>query len=370
MDEKPFIYDLDFQALGDVVQSWGEPAYRAGQIWESLYRRFGDDPSLENDPKAWSSLSKQLRARLAEAVSFDGLRPRNELVSVDGETTKVLFSLADGNAIESVLMRYHPHQKNTHTYTVCISSQVGCAMGCVFCATGTMGFTRNLSPGEIAAQVIHFARRLSGQGQALTNVVVMGMGEPFLNYENTMQAIDILHDERGFNMGERRFTLSTVGIIPMIDRFTSERRQVNLAISLHAVEDGLRSHLLPINRKFPVKPLLDACWRYTRQTRRRITFEWALIEGVNDSTAQARQLAQTLKGMLCHVNLIPLNPMAGYRKQAASREKALDFQAALTESGISCTLRLRRGIDIQAGCGQLVSSKTQEDAVENPLRKE
>lgn len=370
MDEKPFIYDLDFSALSAVIQSWSEPAYRVGQVWESLYRHLGGNPLDEAGAEAWSSLSKKFRYRLADSFTFDDLIPENRLVSSDGDTEKELFSLPDGNAIESVLMCYQPHRKDTHTHTVCISSQVGCPMGCVFCATGKMGFARNLSAGEIVAQVIHYARRLSVQGESLANVVVMGMGEPLLNYDHVMQAIGILHDERGFNMGERRFTVSSVGIIPMIDRFTNEQRQVNLAISLHAVDDGIRSQLVPINRKFPVKPLLEACQRYTRQTRRRITFEWALIEGVNDSISQARQLINAIKGMLCHVNLIPLNPIAEYKKQASNRERALAFQALLTENGISCTLRLRRGIDIQAGCGQLVSIKSWKDSVENPVRKE
>lgn len=370
MDERLFIYDLDFPALDAVIQSWGEPAYRTEQVWESLYKHLAPDPRSEDAAEAWSSLSKKLRTKLGDAFSFGELTPQREQVSGDGETTKVLFSLADGNAIESVLMRYHPHHKEERAYTVCVSSQVGCPMGCVFCATGKMGFSRNLTAGEIVAQVIYFGRRLSAGGENVTNVVVMGMGEPFLNYDNTLHAIDILHDGRGFNMGERRFTVSTVGIIPMIDRFTGDRRQVNLAVSLHASDDGLRSHLLPINRKFPVKPLLEACRRYTTQTRRRITFEWALIDGVNDSSSQARRLGETLQGMLCHVNLIPLNPIGDYQKQASGREKALDFQAILEENGISCTLRLRRGIDIQAGCGQLIYAKSDKDAVENHTRKE
>ena len=370
MDERLFIYDLDYAALDAVIQSWGEPAYRTGQVWESLYKRLAEEPCSETAAEAWSALPKNFRVKLGETFSFERLISEREQGSSDGDTIKVQFSLPDGNAIESVLMRYHPHDKDEHSYTVCVSTQVGCPMGCVFCATGKMGFSRNLSAGEIIAQVIYFTRRVAANGENITNVVVMGMGEPFLNYENTLHAIDILHDERGFNMGERRFTISTVGIIPMIDRFTSAQRQVNLAVSLHAIDDGLRSHLLPVNRKFPVTPLLEACRRYTTQTRRRITFEWALIDGVNDSSTQARRLGEMLKGMLCHVNLIPLNPIEDYRKQASGRQKALDFQRILEESGISCTLRLRRGIDIQAGCGQLISEKLDKDTVENHTGKE
>ncbi len=222
--------------------------------------------------------------------------------SIDQNTVKTLFRLEDHKAIEAVLMHYNKRN------TLCISSQAGCGMGCVFCATGQMGLKRNLTSGEIVEQVLYYARHLREQGEVVTNVVVMGMGEPFHNYDATIQALDRLNDNGGFNLGARRFTISTVGLVPAIRRFAAERHQYNLAVSLHAAEDELRSSLLPINKKYPLSELLDACRDYVDQTRRRITFEWALIQDVNDSPDQARILASRVKGLLCHVNVIPLNP--------------------------------------------------------------
>ena len=231
-------------------------------------------------------------------------------------------------------------------------------MGCVFCATGLMGFKRHLTSGEIIEQILFYARQLQPLGEKVTNVVLMGMGEPFHNYEATMQAIDRLGDAQGFNFGARRFTISTVGLVPMIRRFANEHRQVNLAVSLHAVQDELRQSMLPVNKRYPVDELLAACREYVDKTNRRITFEWALINGVNDSVDQARVLGERLRGLLCHVNLIPLNPTQGYAGQGSTQERAKAFTAELARFGIPCTLRLRRGIDIQAGCGQLATGKT------------
>jgi 23S rRNA (adenine2503-C2)-methyltransferase len=226
-------------------------------------------------------------------------------------------------------------------------------MGCTFCATGQMGFLRNLTSGEILEQVIHYARILSSKGEQVTNVVMMGMGEPFHNYEATLAAIDRLNNPDGFNLGARRFTISTVGLVPGIRRFSAENRQVNLAISLHAADDELRSSLLPVNRKYPLDELIYACREYVAVTRRRISFEWALINGLNDGIDQARKLALLVSGLNCHVNVIPLNPTQGYSGKATTRPRALAFSQELEAQGIPCTIRLRRGIDIQAGCGQL-----------------
>jgi 23S rRNA (adenine2503-C2)-methyltransferase len=231
-------------------------------------------------------------------------------------------------------------------------------MGCVFCATGQMGFRRNLSSGEIVEQVLYYARDLKSRGEQVTNVVVMGMGEPFHNYEATMAAIDRLNHPDGFNLGARRFTVSTVGLIPLILRFANERRQVNLAISLHAADDELRNSMLPVNRKYPLVDLIESCREYVRKTHRRVTFEWALIQEVNDSPEQARKLAQLVHGLLCHVNIIPLNPTQGYAGKATTRERALAFEEELERHGIPCTIRVRRGIDIQAGCGQLATKRS------------
>jgi 23S rRNA (adenine2503-C2)-methyltransferase len=218
-----------------------------------------------------------------------------------------------------------------------------------------MGLLRNLTSGEIVEQVLVFERILRDKGEGITNIVIMGMGEPFHNYNQTMSAIDRLNHPGGMNLGARRFTVSTVGLVPQILRFAREKRQVNLAVSLHAADDDLRSSMLPINKKYPLDDLFDACRQYLDLTHRRITFEWALIEGVNDSLEQADLLAKKLAGLLCHVNLIPLNPTLGYEGEGTSHEQANFFRDYLENRGVPCTIRVRRGIDIHAGCGQLAT---------------
>jgi len=337
------IFDLDAEALADLVSEWGEPRYRADQIWKGVYRRLIDSAAgLTNVPRS-------LRDRLEAERPFSTMIPRTRLRSSDGETEKLLLALRDGQAIEVVLMHYDRRR------TACISTQVGCAMGCTFCATGQMGFRRHLSAGEIVEQVILIARLLASQDSRLTNIVVMGMGEPFHNYDATMAAIDRLSDPAGFHFGARRFTLSTVGLVPMIERFAAEKRQVNLAVSLHAATNELRSQLLPVNRRYPLEVLMPACRAYVGITGRRLTFEWALIEGVNDTDEQAAALAEWVGGMNVHVNLIPLNPTRLYPGAGSSPDRSQAFAAGLTARGIACTVRLRRGIDIQAGCGQLAT---------------
>ncbi len=341
MTPLPLIYDLDLPALTSLIESWGQPAYRARQVWEGLYHQ------LWNDPAQFRNLPSVLRTKLAETLRFDALDAGIFVESADGQTRKTLFKLHDDKVIEAVLMRYDKRR------TLCISSQAGCAMGCVFCATGQMGFKRHLSSGEIVAQVMHYARLLHAERQTVTNVVIMGMGEPFHNYDNTMAAIDRLNDPDGYNFGARRFTISTVGLVPMIRRFADEKRQVNLAVSLHAADDDLRLSMLPVDKRYPIADLLEACRYYVNKTRRRITFEWALINEVNDTPEQARKLASLLKGLLCHVNAIPLNPTTGYSGAATTRQRAQAFKESLEQAGIPCTIRMRRGIEIQAGCGQL-----------------
>jgi 23S rRNA (adenine2503-C2)-methyltransferase len=275
-----------------------------------------------------------------------------DLLSSDGWTRKILFTLPDGAQIETVLMEYDTRN------TVCVSTQAGCAMGCTFCATGQGGFQRNLTAGEIVEQVLFFERELRkldprSTDHRLTNLVLMGMGEPFANYAALLGALDRLSDPIGYNFGARRITVSTVGLVPMIERFAQERSQVNLAVSLHAATNELRSSMLPINKRYPLEVLIPACRAYTESTHRRISFEWAMIEGVNDTPAQARALVQLIKGMLCHVNLIPLNPTHGYDGATSTRERIANFRAILDEAHITNSLRIRRGIDIHAGCGQL-----------------
>ena len=337
----PLIYGLSFDELRALLVNAGESNYRARQVWDGLYKNYWQNPD------DFTNLSRSLRRKLAELATFDAMTPAQKLDSADRRTRKTLFRLQDDLSIEAVLMRYDRRQ------TLCISTQAGCAMGCVFCATGQMGFKRHLTSGEIVAQVLYYARILSQEGYQVTNVVVMGMGEPFHNYANTLSAIDRLNDPEGYNFGARRFTISTSGLVPAIRRFADERRQVNLAVSLHAVDDDLRSSMMPINKKYNVEELLDACHYYIDRTGRRLTFEWALINGVNDTPEQARKLAQKLKGMLCHVNAIPLNPTNGYSGKSTTHERAVAFKGALDHAGIPCTVRIRRGIDIQAGCGQL-----------------
>lgn len=345
----PLIYDLDLPQLEQVLSTWHEPKFRARQIWQNLYR------NLWAHPSEFTNIALPLRNRLEQEFLFSALTPKTVLKSSDGETVKTLFELPDGKAIEAVQMLYDERR------TLCISTQAGCAMGCVFCATGQMGFKRHLTSGEIVEQVLYYARLLKQKGEAVTNIVVMGMGEPFHNYDNTLAAIDRLNHPDGLNLGARRFTISTVGLVPAIKRFADEDRQVNLAISLHASDDQSRSNLLPVNKRYDLEALLDACRYYAARTNRRVTFEWALIRDVNDSSEQARQLATLLKGLLCHVNVIPLNPTKAYAGQATTRERALAFCEELSRYGIPATVRLRRGIDIQAGCGQLA---TENDARE------
>ena len=343
------IYDLDFPALAELLKLWKEPAYRSKQIWQGLYQHF------YRSPEQFTNLPKSLRGKLQE-LDFAGITPSLVQDSSDGQTRKTLFKLADGHLIEAVLMRYDPDTfSGRGRRTLCISTQAGCAMGCVFCATGQMGFKRHLTTGEIVAQVMYYANMLQAENLTVTNIVLMGMGEPFHNYDNTMAAIDRLNDADGYNFGARRFTISTVGLVPAIRRFADEKRQVNLAISLHAVDNDSRVEMMPVNKRYNIEEILDACRYYVEQTSRRVTFEWALINGVNDTLEVAKKLATRLHGLMCHVNAIPLNPTQGYEGQATTRERAIKFKEVLEQAGIPCTIRMKRGIDIQAGCGQLAS---------------
>jgi 23S rRNA (adenine2503-C2)-methyltransferase len=354
------IHDLTLSALAGLLQQWDEPAYRARQIWQGLYQH------LYTTPEQFTSLPKALREKMAAELTFSPFKIKTQLDSSDGFTRKTLFELPDGNLIEAVLMRYgdpadDPQMSTSDTNrrgakkrrTLCISTQAGCAMGCVFCATGQLGFKRHLTSGEIAAQVMYYAQALKQEELTVTNIVFMGMGEPFHNYENMMAAIDLLNDADGFNFGARRMTISTVGLAPQIKKFADEKRQVNLAISLHAAEDEERQAIMPVNKRYKIDEVLEACRYYVKKTHRRVTFEWALINGVNDTPQVARKLGSLLKGLLCHVNAIPLNPTQGYHGQATDRQRALAFKESLEQAGVGCTIRMRRGIDISAGCGQL-----------------
>ena len=343
---KPIIYDLKLNELTNLITESGEPAYRAKQIWQMIYRQLAEDPS------DFSNLSKDLRQKLSDYFCFKPLNVEKDLKSSDGQTNKLLFRLQDDRMIESVLMRYR--ERNT----ICISTQVGCPMNCAFCATGQMGFIRNLSAGEIVAQVLFFSRLLKSEGLKLTNIVVMGMGEPFHNYDAVMKAVDIISDPDGMDFGERRITISTVGIVPRIEQFTAAKRQINLAVSLHAPSNAVRDQIIPANKKYPIDSLLEACRNYTEKTGRRITFEYALIHGLNDNYENADLLCRRLKGMLCHVNLIPLNNTKKYEGSGSNHDRTQSFKSVLDKNGIPCSVRLKRGIDIGAGCGQLLAEQS------------
>jgi 23S rRNA (adenine2503-C2)-methyltransferase len=345
----------DEAALRDALKAWGQPAFRAKQIRAWVY-----DKGV-TDPAEMTNLPASLRQRLAEEARAGSLTVAAEQTSTDG-TIKRLYRLPEGQVVESVLMKYRDGRR-----TACISSQAGCAMGCVFCATGQMGFARHLSADEIFEQAARYAAELRAEGERLSNVVLMGMGEPFHNYDAAVAAMRRLMADLG--IGARKITVSTVGLVPAIRRFAEEGLQVGLAISLHEVDDDKRSALMPVNRRYDIDELLGACRDYIDATGRRVTFEWALIAGTNDDVGTARRLAQRLKGLHCHVNLIPLNPTGGYGGQATGQAAADAFVAELERHGIPATLRVRRGIDIDAGCGQLKAKVEGSSRVSRSARR-
>jgi 23S rRNA (adenine2503-C2)-methyltransferase len=280
------------------------------------------------------------------------LEPIDDTASSDGFTRKYLLRLHDGAEVEAVQMGFPGR------YTACLSSQVGCAMGCVFCATGQMGFSRNLTAGEIVAQAHHVERELRRtQGDTLRNIVMMGMGEPLHNFEPTIEALDIITDNRGLNIGPARVAISTVGYIPGIQKLARHPKRYSLAVSLHGASDEERGKLIPINKRWPLGELLEACREYSAIKRARVFFAWTLIGGVNDSDDHAQRLADILKGMNAHVNLIPLNPTEGFDGQAPAEERVRAFQQIIQDAGLPSTVRQRRGIDVAAGCGQLKAKK-------------
>ena len=400
-DKRPNIYDLTSERLTSQLLEWGEPAYRSRQILHWLYKE------LVTTFDQMGNLPNALRRRLDETFRLGSARQVAQQISTDGWTRKSLLQMRDGNTVETVLMLYHDRA------TVCVSSQVGCAMGCSFCATGQMGFTRNLTAGEIVEQVIWFNRWLrshphqpspqtrrhnapigkqppvadpdawfttiahDGQDKgrheavsAVTNIVFMGMGEPLVNYQNLWQAIRVINSPQGLGLGARRLTVSTVGIVPQIRHFADEDLAVNLAVSLHAANDELRGSFMPINLRYPIRDLVDACREYTDKTHRRVTFEYVLISGTNDALDDAAQLAGLLKSMLCHVNLIPLNPVPGTGMQATPRAQVLAFQKVLEDAGIATTIRIERGVDIAAACGQLKVESDQPNSRRRSLNPE
>lgn len=341
------LYGMLPAELEALLAEGGAPRYRADQVLRAAYRGFAEESA------AMRQLPEELRGWLAERLELSPAREVRRVVSEDGLTTKLLLALGDGTLIETVLMQYPAARPGAHPRsTVCVSTQAGCAMGCVFCATGQMGFERNLKAAEIVAQVVHVARLLHERGQHVTNIVFMGMGEPLANYGETIRAVRVLTDPRCFGIGQRHITISTVGVIRGIDRLAGEGLQVGLAISLHAPNDALRRQLVPTAGPNSVSEIVAAAKRYFAATGRRVTFEYALIAGENDSDATAAELARLVRGTGAHVNLIPVNPTAGGFRRP-SRQRVLAFERILREAGVNCTVRVEKGTEISAACGQL-----------------
>ncbi len=317
--------------------------YRLGQIYRAATKELVDDVAQI------TVLPVSTRDRLqAEGFTLEALEPLTLQRSSDGQTTKGLFKLRDGSEVEAVLMEHYGGRS-----TVCISSQAGCAYKCSFCATGQGGFTRNLDATEIFDQARFFARDLKRRDKKVTNIVFMGQGEPFANFGPVMDAVLLLNDPHGFGLGHRHITISTVGLVPQIDRFAEAELQVNLAISLHAPTDEVRSRIMPVNRRYPVSDLMAACRRYVDRTNRKVFFEYVMLEGVNDDDASARALAALMTGRLYHVNLIPYNTTPDGEFQGTGDERIRAFQRILDAAGVPTTVRVPMGRDIAAACGQL-----------------
>ena len=330
--------------LAQTLAALGQPAFRAGQIYRWLHQKQVTEFSAMTDqPKA---LLKTLEEQYY--IAAPTIRRRQQ--SKDG-TVKYLFALEDGNCIETVVMRYK------YGNTVCLSTQVGCRMGCRFCASTQAGRVRNLEAGEIAAQLYAAQRDI---GERISHIVLMGIGEPLDNFDNVMDFLTIISSEEGANIGMRNISLSTCGLVPMIDRLAEKKLQLTLSISLHAPNNAMRSSMMPVNDAYPVEQLIAACRRYQKTTGRRISFEYSMVRGVNDSDATARQLADLIRGMGAHVNLIPINPVDGSPYSATDAENVRRFQQALTRLGVNATVRRRLGSDISAACGQLRRDEAQQ----------
>ena len=328
-------YNLD--ELKNEIEQLGEKKYRAEQIFKWIYV----DKVKEFDEM--TNLSLDLREKLKQNYTMCNFKILEKQESVDG-TKKYLFDVLDGNAIETVLMQYH------HGKTICVSSQIGCKMGCKFCASTGIKFIRNLTSGEIVEQVLAVEQDI---GDKISNVVFMGIGEPFDNYDNVMKAIKILNNQKGLNIGARHISISTSGIVPMIYKFADEEGQCTLSISLHATNDEKRSKMMPINNRYNIKELMEACKYYINKTNKRISFEYALAKDNNDNLEDAKELVKLLKGMLCHVNLIPINKIENGSFTKSSNENIIKFRDYLNENGIVATIRRELGSDIDAACGQL-----------------
>jgi 23S rRNA (adenine2503-C2)-methyltransferase len=342
--------DLLTADLGALLTAWGEPSYRARQLARWLF--------VENvfEPSAMLDLPRSLRDRLKGETNPFPLELMAERNADRGQTTKALFKLADGNLVESVLMCYGATESGRERRTICVSSQVGCAVGCPFCATGLLGLKRHLTAAEIVAQILYFARRVrqtDGDAARITNVVFMGEGEPLANFRHVWRAVEILNSPDAVGLGARRVTISTSGLVPRIHDLAEMPLQVGLAISLHAPDNALRDRLVPVNRKYPIRHLVDACAAYSAKTHRRVSFEYAMMRDVNDTPEQAAALGSLVSGFPSHVNLIPLNEVPGSPFLPTPRRRILEFQKIVRDRGVSCTVRATRGDEIAGACGQL-----------------
>ena len=331
------IKEYNLEDLKEELISLGEKKYRAEQIFKWLYV----DKVKEFDEM--TNLSLELREKLKKEYTMCNFKILKKQESADG-TKKYLFDVLDGNAIETVLMQYH------HGKTICVSSQIGCKMGCKFCASTGIQFVRNLTSGEIVEQILAVEQDI---GDKISNIVFMGIGEPFDNYDNVMQAIKIINNQKGLNIGARHISISTSGLVPMIYKFADEELQCTLSISLHATTDEKRSSMMPINNRYNIKELMEACKYYISKTNKRISFEYALAKDNNDNLDDAKELVKLLKGMLCHVNLIPINKIENGKYTKSSNENIIRFRDYLNENGIVATIRRELGSDIDAACGQL-----------------
>lgn len=342
------LYRLLPEEMEQLVIDMGYPRYRADQILLPLYYKFPKDIS------EIKQLPKQMREELiAASYTIGSAKEIHQVVSEDGDTTKLLLKLTNDSSVETVLMQYDPSKIGGHPRsTICVSTQIGCAMGCVFCATGQMGFETNLKAEHIVSQVIHFAELLQKRGEHVTNLVFMGMGEPMANYDEMIRAVRILTHDRGFGLGQRHITISTIGIRSGIEKLADENLQIGLAISLHAPNNELRKKLVPTAIPNSVEDIIESGRYYFKKTGRRVTFEYALMAGINDSPEIAQELARLLKGNGSHVNLIPINPTAGDFKRPTEKN-IREFEQILSNAGVNCTVRVEKGTEISAACGQL-----------------
>lgn len=352
------IFTLTEKEIRLDLQNGGHPSYRGRQIWEWLYEK------SQADPQKMANLGKELRNWLASAYQWKQLEVIKTIQDPRGETIKFLLGLPDGNTLEMVIMRYLNKEHTRERNTLCLSSQIGCPVGCPFCATGQSGFTRNLQFSELMEQVFLANEYLAPMGERIDNVVFMGMGEPLLNRDAVFSAISLLR--QNFVISQRRITLSTSGVPEGILAMAENAVEAGLAVSLHAGNDGLRDQLVPLNRKYPLAELLQACRDYQEITRRRITFEYILIDGMNMEAKDARELRSLLKGLSCHINGIPVNSVPGSAFKRPGRNKIREFKKHCLELGLSFSVREEKGLDIQGACGQLRNQERKPDESINP----